>query len=405
MMNTKRKVCVVLTSRTHYGRSLLTLKALRDHPNVELQIVLGASAILDKYGNIEKELAREGFKVDRKVTMLLEGQNHLTMAKTTGLGLIEFATVFEDLSPNIVLLRGDRFEILGPAIAAAYTNRTLAHIEGGDVTGTIDESVRHAVSKLAHIHFPTTQKCEERLLRMGENPQKVHNVGSQDIDFLAHSNLSFPHDLFTDQYTGQKGAGPKLDLTQGYLLVLQHPVTTEYGDSQQQIRETLAAIHKLNMPTILIWPNIDAGSNQIEQEIRKFMYRQGKLIKPQHTQGQENIEQNSQIHFYRHVNADMFVRLLNHASCLIGNSSAGIKESSFLGTPVVNIGTRQAGRERAANVLDVTYNKDQIFSAASEQIRHGKYLKSTLYGEGKAAARIADVLSSCSLDVQKKMTY
>ena len=402
----KRKVCVILTSRAHYGRSLPTLKALRDHPNIELQIVVGASAVLDKYGNICKELEKEGFHINKKVTMLLEGQNKIAMAKTTGLGLIEFASVFEDLNPDIILLRGDRFEVIGPAIAAAYTNRFVAHIEGGDVTGTIDESVRHAITKLAHLHFPTTQRCAERLLKMGERSETIYHVGSQDIDFLKRSDLSSPTEIFTDSYAGQKGSGPKIDLTKEYLMVLQHPVTTEYGSGLSQIMATLTAIEELNIPTILIWPNVDAGSNEIEKGIRNFIYKKSHLSKGNLDDSELESNRNGvPVHFFRHVNAKMFVRLLNHASCLIGNSSAGIKEGSFLGTPVVNIGTRQSDRERASNVIDVGYNKDEIISAVRKHLSNGKYPSSGIYGTGDAATQIAQILATCPLQIQKKMTY
>jgi UDP-hydrolysing UDP-N-acetyl-D-glucosamine 2-epimerase len=400
----KRKVCVILTSRAHYGRSLPTLKELKDHPNIELQIVVGASAVLDKYGNICKELEKEGFNIDRKVTMLLEGQNKISMAKTTGLGLIEFTSVFEDLNPDIVLLRGDRFEVIGPAIAAAYTNRFVAHIEGGDVTGTIDESVRHAITKFAHLHFPTTQKCAERLLKMGERQEMVHLVGSQDIDFLKRSDLSLPLNLFTPEYTGQKGSGPGIDLNNKYLMVLQHPVTSEYGNGLSQIVETLKAIEELNIPTILIWPNVDAGSNEIEKGIRNFIYKKSKLANNDSNVTEEE-KSEVPVHFFRHIDAKMFVRLLNHTSCLIGNSSAGIKEGSYLGTPVVNIGTRQNERERASNTIDVDYNSSEIVSAVKKQLVNGRYNQSPIYGDGTAAIRIAETLANCPLEIQKKMTY
>jgi len=254
--------------------------------------------------------------------MLVEGGTPLSMSKTTGVGLLEFSTIFENLKPDIVVIRGDRFEILAPAIAAAYMNIPLAHIEGGDVTGTIDESVRHSVSKLAHIHFPTNNLSAERLIKMGEDPKNVHMAGSLNNEFLTNCDLSFPSDLF-EKYGG---VGEKLDLVKGYILVMQHPVTTEYGKGLEQIKETLKAIHELKLPTIMLWPNVDAGTDHISKGIR--LYR-------------EQNKDTGFLHIFRNLHPEDFARVLKHCNCFIGNSSAGIIESSFLGTPSVNIGSRQ----------------------------------------------------------------
>jgi len=168
-----KKICVVITNRAHYARGKLVLKAINEHPELELQLIVAGSALIDKYGNIMTKIEEDGFKINKKITMLLEGGTPTAMAKTTGVGLLEFSTAFENLEPDIVLIRGDRYEILAPAIAASYLNIPLAHIEGGDVTGTIDESVRHAVTKLAHLHFATNELSKERILKMGEIPENI----------------------------------------------------------------------------------------------------------------------------------------------------------------------------------------------------------------------------------------
>src|SRR3989338_1213319 len=180
----KKKVCFVITNRVHYTRCKQLIQQLKNHPQLELQLVVAASALLPKYGDVTSELERDGVPIHAKINMLLEGGSPITMAKTTGLGLLEMSTVLENLKPDVVLVRGDRYEVLAIAIAAAYMNIPLAHIEGGDVTGTIDESVRHAITKLAHLHFPTNELSKERIIKMGEDPKQVHNVGSLDIEYL-----------------------------------------------------------------------------------------------------------------------------------------------------------------------------------------------------------------------------
>lgn len=384
MENKKRKICVVITSRAHYGRFKPLLKELKNHPNVELQIVVGASAILSKYGPIVQSIENEGFKINGKLTISIEGGTPICMAKTTGLGIIEFSSIFENLNPDIVLIRGDRFEVLAAAIAASYMNIVLAHIEGGDVTGSIDESVRHSITKLAHIHFPTNKESEGRLIKLGEDPYKIFLAGSPDIEFIKNCDLSPLNEL----YQKYGGVGEVVDISREYLVVLQHPVTTEFGKGTDQIKETIQVIDDLNIPTIWVWPNVDAGTEEIAKGIRTFR--------------ENNPAKN--IHFFRHLSPEDFIRLINNCNCLVGNSSAGIKEGLYLGIPVVNVGTRQQGRLKGKNVMDVNYNKEEIKQAILKQLEHGKYPQENLY-DGNPSKVICEVLTTCKLDIQKRINY
>jgi len=382
-----KKVCVVITNRAHYARGKLVLKAINEHPDLELQLIVAGSALIDKYGDIMTKIEEDGFKINKKITMLLEGGTPTAMAKTTGLGLLEFSTAFENLEPDIVLIRGDRYEILAPAIAAAYLNIPLAHIEGGDVTGTIDESVRHAVTKLAHIHFATNETSKERILKMGEIPENVYNVGSPDAEFLNSQELTFnPDEIWKGETIG---VGERPDLSKEYLIIIQHPVTTEHKKSKEQTEETIKAIHELKMPTIWIWPNVDAGTDELSKAVR--VYR-------------ENTEQNH-IQFVRFLDPTLFAKLLKNAACIVGNSSAGIKESSFLGTPAVNIGTRQQGRLKDKNVIDVPHNSEEIKEAILKQIKNGKYNQSELYFKPNTSKQIANTLAESKIKVQKRLNY
>lgn len=386
LIGDNKKICFVITNRVHYSRCKQLLHTLKNHPTIDLQIVVAASALLPKYGEVTKELEKDGFVIHATINMLLEGGSPIAMAKTTGLGLLEMSTVLENLKPDIVVVRGDRYEVLSIAIAAAYLNIPLAHIEGGDVTGTIDESVRHAITKLAHLHFATNQLSKERIIKMGEKQENVYDVGSLDVEYLTKLDLSFPHNLWE---VGPQGLGTNFDLNQGYVVVLQHPVTTEYGSGRQQMEETIKAIHELKVPTIWLWPNIDAGNDEITKALRVYREHQ----KPDF------------IHFYRFLAPEMFAKVIAHAKCLVGNSSAGIKECSYLGTPVVNIGTRQSGRLRAENVVDVPYNAAVIKNAIQTQLQKGKYPKSPVYLKEQTSQKIADILSQAKVDIQKKLTY
>lgn len=384
--NGRRKVCVVVNSRANYGRIKSVLQAMRDHERLELQLIVGASALLHRFGNVIEVMRADGFVPNATVYMIVEGETPTTMAKSTGMAIIELATQFENLRPDVVLTVADRFETMATAVAASYMNIPLAHTQGGEITGSIDESVRHAVTKLAHIHFPATQLSYERLVRMGEEPARIRLTGCPSIDAISQIDLTLPPDLFR-RYGG---VGADIDPAHGYLVVLQHPVTTEYGHGLKQINETLTAIKKLRRQTVWLWPNVDAGSDDISKGLRMFRER----------------EQPNYVHFFRNFSVEDYARLISNCECLVGNSSSGLREGVFLGTPVVNIGTRQQGRERGPNVLDAACDAADIIDKIERQLAHGRYPSSALYGDGRAGERIAEVLATMPLDrLQKRLTY
>ncbi|MGD8686651.1 MAG: UDP-N-acetylglucosamine 2-epimerase [Syntrophobacterales bacterium] len=381
----KRKVCVVVNSRANYGRIKSVLRAIREHPDLDLILIVGASALLWRFGNVAEQIREDGFQTDAIVYSIVEGENPTTMAKSTGMGIMELATQFENLKPDVVITVADRFETIATAIAASYMNIPLAHTQGGEVTGSIDESVRHAITKLAHIHFPATEKAKDNVIRMGEDPEKVFLTGCPAIDIVADLDLTPPDDLLI-RY---KGVGPDLDIHKPYLVVLQHPVTTEYGSGFDQINETLEAIKTIRMQTIWLWPNVDAGSDSISKGLRMF---------------REN-EKPDYAHFYRHFSVEDYARLIANCACLVGNSSSGIREGSFLGVPAVDIGTRQAHRERAANCINVSYNHKEIEEAIRRQIENGRYPSDTTYGDGTAGEKIAAILADVNINIQKRLMY
>jgi len=383
----KRKICVVITARPSYSRIKTALRAIAAHPDLELQLVVAASALLDRYGSVVRYIGEDGFDIAARVYSVLEGENLAAMAKTTGLGLLELATVFDNLKPDVVVTVADRYETLSTAVAAAYMNIPVAHVQGGEVTGSIDEKVRHAVTKLADVHLVSSAKAAERVIRMGEDPDMVYVTGCPSIDLVAEMlpNPCLNFDVF-ERYGG---VGERLDLSGGYMVVMQHPVTTEYELAREHVEETLAVVHELDMPTLWFWPNVDAGADGTSSAIRAFRER----------------ERPENVHFFKNMEPLDFLRLLYNSRCLVGNSSVGIRECSFLGVPVVNIGSRQAGRDRGRNVLDSAYDRDDIRRAICCHMRNGRYPQDTLYGDGTAGPRISETLTSAPLHVSKRLTY
>ncbi len=383
----KRKVCVVVTARPSYSRIKTALTAIQQNPDLELQLVVAGSALLQRYGTTLHYIKEDGFDVAARVYMVMEGENLTTMAKTTGLGLLELATALDNLKPDIVVTIADRYETLATAIAASYMNIPVAHVQGGEVTGSIDEKVRHAVTKLSDLHLVATQGAADRVIRMGEDPETVFVTGCPSID-LAAEVMEQPA-LNFDPLKKYDGVGPLLDLSKGYLVVLQHPVTTEYELARKHIVETLHAVTSTGLPALWFWPNVDAGSDGTSNGIRA--YREKGLA--------------TNLHFFKNMTPTDFLRLIERSLCLVGNSSVGIREASFLGVPVVNIGSRQNGREHGKNTLGVDYEQKQISEAIQKQIAHGQYPKDSLYGDGNAGARIAKVLLEAPLKIEKRLWY
>lgn len=382
-----RKICVVITARPSYSRVKTALKAIQEHPGLELQLVVAASALLDRYGSAVNYMERDGFPIAAKVFNVLEGENLTAAAKTTGIGILELSTVFDNLSPDIVVTIADRFETMATAISAAYMNIPLAHIQGGEVTGNIDEKVRHAITKLADYHFVASEGARERVIRLGEDSEFVFNTGCPSID-LAAEVLQNPG-LNFDPYQKYGGVGARPDYSEGYIVVMQHPVTTEYRESRKHIEETLHAVKDIPLPVFWFWPNVDAGADGTSSGIRAYRERYPL----------------PHIHFFKNMEPADFLRLLHHSRCLVGNSSVGIRECAYLPVPVVNIGSRQNRRDRGENVLDVEYDRHQIRQSIDHWLSNGQPPRSTVYGGGEAGKHIAHLLSALPLQFHKTIHF
>lgn len=402
----KKKVLVPIFHRAHYGRLRSVLEAIRNHPNLELQIMTASSTAYDylwfnlKHSqsssklwaikawltnffnpgmmkNVDfliQNLDRDGFLVNSRIPLFLEGGVAETMAKSVGLGILKIVDELKRLKPDIVFVNADRFEMMAVALSAAYLNIPIAHNEGGDVSGTIDESIRHSITKMAHIHFTATEKSRGRVIQMGENPENAFLVGSPCIDVLKKLDLR-PHG---------KSIG-NIDLSKPFLLVLLHPVVTadeEYN--AKAVKNTINVIEELKMPTLFLGPNKDAKSDQLADVLKDWLKRKPAFV-----------------HITKHLHPDDFYRALAATSCAIGNSSSFIREGAYLGTPAVMIGSRQNNRDRDNNVLEVGVEAAAIKAAIEKQIKNGRYASSGMFGGGNSGEKIAAILASTQPNVQK----
>lgn len=384
-----RKIAVVTANRADYSRVKSALSAIKKHPDLELQLIVAGSHLIDQYGLTVKDIERDGFPIAARIPMELHGSDPLTMTKSIGLGVMEFATCFGNLKPDIVLALVDRYENFASAIAAASMNLPTAHTQGGEVTGTIDESFRHAMTKLSHIHFPSTDSARNRIIQMGEDPKYVFNVGCPATDALLSAPKMDTGEIRKAVNALFKDPQADFDPSKPYIFIIQHPVTTEFGDGLKQIQETLEGVKGLGAQIFMLWPNIDAGSGDVSRGIRLF-----RLANPE-----------EKITILGHAPHGLFVNLLRESKCLIGNSSSGIRETSYFGVPTVNIGTRQKGREHGQNVVHAGYKRKEIRQAVVKQLEHGPYEKEFIYGNGDAGVKIANILAETSLPSVQKRFY
>ena len=382
-----KKVAVITGTRAEYGLLYPVMRAIQNHSELDNSIIATGMHLSPEHGYTVKEIEKDGFKVDVAVDMLLSNDTGASMSKSVGIGLIGITQALEQIKPDIVLVLGDRDEPFAGAIAASHMNIPLAHIHGGDSTtgGCIDESIRHSITKFAHIHFPATEESAERIEKLGEEPWRIHTVGAPGLDTILNTKLISKEQLI-EQYS--------LNANEPLLLAIQHPVTTQPENAANEMRTTLEALAELGMQTILVHPNSDAGGRSMIEVIKEY-------------------EHLPFLHTFKSLPHIEYLSLLNIADALVGNSSSGIIEASSFHLPVVNIGIRQEGRQRTNNVIDVASNKEQIIEAINNALYDETFKQKVNecinpYGDGKAGLRIAEVLAGIEIDqklLQKKITY
>ncbi len=380
----KRKVCVVLVDRANYGRLKPVMTAIKEHPRLELQVIAAGTMLLERFQQPVEVVRRDGFPISGQIYIELEGSTPTTMAKSVGFGVIEFAAEFQRLCPDVVLVIGDRYEALAAVIAAAYMNVCVAHVQGGEVSGSIDESARHAISKFSHFHFPSTRRSADYLVRMGEDPRTILAVGCPGSDIARHLDRAVSSDQLN-----QKGSGATIDPADPFLLAVFHPTTTEFGGEREQMVALLRALDQIKVPCLLLWPNIDAGSDHISKAVRVF--------RDQHHP--------TWLRLLTNLDPETYMKVLATTACAVGNSSSFVRDASYFGTPVVLIGNRQEGREAGEHVTPVRPTESEIATAIRRQLDHGRYAPSDLYGDGRVSGRIVEALAGITPYVQKRLHY
>ncbi len=375
MMSDKKRVCVAVTARSSYSRIRTALEALSGMPEVDLQVICSGSALLDRYGKVIDLIRADGFQVSEALFTFVEGNEPINMALTTANTITQTAVALRRLHPDLLVTIADRYETLGTAVAGSYTGVPLVHIQGGELSGNIDGKVRHAVTKLSDYHLVSNPAAAQRVAHMGGFPASIFVTGCPSID-LAREASHYP--LEDVQRTiDRHGVGSGIDLKKDFIVLLQHPETDSHEQSHERMAMSLDAVARIGLPTLVFWPNIDAGSNATSKAILAFR-ESGKF---------------SAVHYVKNLEGHEFLRLLQQSRCLVGNSSVGIREGAYLGVPVVNIGDRQFGRDRADNVLDCPWNARDIETAIGHQLQTGRYAPSLLYGDGHAGKEIARVIA------------
>jgi len=381
-----KKICVLTGTRAEYGLLKPTMTTIKNHSNFKLSIIVTGMHLSPEFGNSIKEIEKDGFKITAKVKMNPVEDTGFSMAESVGKGIIGVAKSLEKIKPDILLVLGDRTEALSGAIAAAYMNIPIAHIHGGDIVGAvIDESARHAITKLAHIHFPGTKKSAERIIKMGENRRNIYIVGTPCVETILNK------DFLTKKEIEKKF---DLDLKKPLILMLQHSVSTQIDKAKKQIIETLEAVKKLQYQTVIIYPNSDAGGREIIKQIKKY-------------------ECLPFVSSYKNLSQKEYFSLLKYCSVMVGNSSSGIIESSSFKIPVINIGIRQDGRERSSNVIDVNHNRVEIIRFIEKAINDKKFREKVRkcknpYGTGRTSEKIVKILNQIDISpalLEKKLTY
>lgn len=380
MINSK-KICFVIHNRANFARVKSIIFALSKKHNVEIFVVFASSSLLKNYGRIDDEHLLPKVAEKIQIYNVVMGDEPISMVKTTGLAAIDLAQIFHRIKPSCVVTVADRHETLGTAIAASYMNIPVVHTQGGEVSGSIDESVRHACTKLSHLHFPATDRAKEVVLQLGENPEFVFNFGCPGMDVVAES----PYLPASEVLRKYKGVGPKIEVDTGFQIVIQHPVTTHFESSTQDSLNLLNAVVESEKSTIWLWPNVDSGSDAIVRQLR----RSRELKNP------------NNVNFYTNFSPEDYANLLKRANCIVGNSSSGIREANFLGLPSVTIGDRQTGRELGENVISSSFDPKEILSAITFQWSHGRYSSASLYGDGKSGEKIATKLAETDIPITK----
>ena len=378
------KIMVITGSRGEWGYIRPLLKLIDQTDGVEYCLVVTNMHLLKSYGSSYKEIEKDGFTIHHKVNMSLDGYNHYTQAKSLGLFLTSLPDIVENEKPDWILLAGDRGEQLMGAIVGGFTYTPIAHIQAGELSGNIDGMTRHSIGKYTHVHLAANEDAAQRLIKLGEQPFRVHNVGAPQIDEMVNAQYAELSELEDKLY---------IDLSEGYILTVIHPVTEDYMHASSQAEMLIKSLNRFPMKKVMIMPNNDAGSSEIKAAINQ--YKEGEY------------------YIYANLKRQDYLGLLKNCECIVGNSSSGLLEAPTFKVPAVNIGRRQDMRFRGINVIDVEFDEDKITQAINRALskEFKEYLKKECenpYGDGKSSERILSILMNTPKDdklLVKKLTY
>jgi UDP-hydrolysing UDP-N-acetyl-D-glucosamine 2-epimerase len=380
----KKKLLFVTGSRGEWGYIRPLLKLIEERDEFTYSLCVTNMHLLPAFGESVNEIEKDGFKVDYKINMSLDGYSHITQVKSLGLFLVSFADILASNKPDWIILAGDRGEQLMGAISGAYTYIPVLHIQAGERSGNIDGMARHAIGKFSHIHIASNKDAQERLRKLGEEEFRIHNVGAPQLDELVSGYYSSIEELKENL---------NIDMSRDFLMVVQHPVTEDFDVVHIQIAETMKAVNKINMPKIVILPNNDAGSVKVREGIENYL--------------------TGEHYLFSNLKRQDYLGILNNCKAIVGNSSSGLLEAPTFKTPAVNIGRRQYGREQGINVINAEFEETEIYNALQKALskEFREYIDINCvnpYGDGKSTERILDIISSSTIDnklIVKDITY
>ena len=380
----KKKLLFVTGSRGEWGYIRPLLKLIEERDEFTYRLCVTNMHLLPAFGESVNEIENDGFKVDYKINMSLDGYSHITQVKSLGLFLVSFADILASDKPDWIILAGDRGEQLMGAIGGAYTYIPVLHIQAGERSGNIDGMARHAIGKFSHIHIASNKDAQERLRKLGEEEFRIHNVGAPQLDELVSGYYSSIEELKENL---------NIDMSRNFLLVVQHPVTEDFDVAHIQIAETMKAVNKINMPKIVILPNNDAGSIKVREGIENYL--------------------TGEYYLFSNIKRQDYLGILKNCKAIVGNSSSGLLEAPTFKTPAVNIGRRQYGRQQGKNVINAEFEETEIFialqRALSKEFRENLDLSCVNpYGDGKSTERILEIISNSTIDnklIVKDITY
>jgi UDP-hydrolysing UDP-N-acetyl-D-glucosamine 2-epimerase len=377
-LNQMKNICIALTNRTNYSKLKTVLTALREFAYVKCRIVLSSTILLDRYGSGYQDLLRDGFEIDKKIDCVLMNDSHEAMAKTVGLSVVEHATYFQWRKPDLLIIVGDRFDMLAPAVAASIMNIPVAHIQGGELSGTIDNMIRDVITRFASLHFVATEQSALNLIRYGVPQERIFDYGCPAVEYISQLDVGehFDNTRLGKTFKCDIDIGPDED----YFLVMIHPDTTDrYDVNMHAVMDTVASF---GLRAFIFYPNVDAHNSEIVSSIAKY-------------------KTNNKFYMIRHMPLEGFIHAMAHCSCMISNSSSGIREAASFGVPVINIGHRQVDRERNKNVIDIEDRYEELRPTIEKYMGY-RFERKNIYLKPDCAKQIAATITQFISDGEHK---